>query len=695
MPSQPPAHSPRPATADPPANASSPLASSPRAVTLRSLLVGTVGVVLLCGLAPYNDYLIVNTSLIGSYLPLVVVLALLFLVVVVNAPLSRFAPRQALSAREMAVVLAMLLAASAIPTQGLLRFWLPMLVAPFHLGQEDPIFWQIFSGITLPSWVFPITDIAHGRNDPVMMLFYSRVQPGEAIPYAAWIPSLLGWGVFIAAWMTAMLALAMIVVPQWTNNERLPFPLGQIQAAIIEPPPRGRWFNQLFADPLFWIALGAVFAIHNINALSPHFPNHVPEIPLSYNLSGIFSERPWVYLGGGIKSATIYFTFIGLTYFVRARVAFSLWATFLLVDLYNVQLRNFGTELPRPATEYQHLGASLVFVGGMLWIGRRHFIRVIGDLLHFRSPGDVRTASTDGSYRLPALAFVLACGVMFTWLVVVGMQIWVATAIVGLILLAQLVITRFVAETGVPFFRFYGSHTHLFALAPAGTVTVKDAVIAGLTAPMGALSTRESLMPMAAHALRVEEEISPQQPRYRAIIAVMGWALVVGMVVGCYSSLRMYYTHATPLTSMGPQVINPQGLGDRPQLDLADPVKRVAQTATTELSYSPLGHLSIGMGIAALLQVLTLRYTAWPLMPVGYVACFTWYMGEAWYSLMIGWALKTLLLRFGGASLFQWGRPLFIGLIFGEALAAATWLLVNFLLALGGHDYFPVHILPS
>src|SRR5690606_30296105 len=99
--------------------------------------------------------------------------------------------------------------------------------------------------------------------------------------------------------------------------------------------------------------------------------------------------------------------------------------------------------------------------------------------------------------------------------------------------------------------------------------------------------------------------------------------------------------------------------------------------------------------VTAVLQVLTLRYSAWPLMPVGYVACFTWYMGEAWYSLMIGWALKTLLLRFGGATLFQSARPLFIGLIFGEALAAAVWLLINLLLALTGHTYFPVHVLPA
>lgn len=659
-------------------------------LSLRSLLIGTLGVVLICALAPYNDYVIVNTALVGSYLPLGVVLAMFFLVIVVNAPLSRLAPRHALSARELTVILAMLLAGSALPTQGFLRSWLPMLVAPFRIGLEDPTFWKLFSGLSLPSWLFPVEDFADGRSSWIVGFFYNRVPDGQAIPYAAWLPTLLGWSAFVIAWLVAMVAMAVIVVPQWANNERLPFPIAQIQTAIIEPARPGRWFNELFASRSFWIALGFVFVIHNINALSPHFPTNVPQIPLSYNLSSIFSERPWVFLHGGIKSATIYFTFIGITYFVRTRVAFSLWATFLLVSLYRVQLNVMGGDLPAPATEYQHLGATIAFAGGVLWIGRHHFARIALDLVRLNRPA----VHPDGSYRVSAFLFLAACAVMFGWLVFVGMQVWLAAALVVMMLMAQLGITRFVAETGVPFFRFYGGHTHLMTLAPAGSITTTDAVIAGLTSPMGALSTRESLTPMAAHALRIEQDVEPQHPRYRQLVLVMSWAVMIGLVVAVYSSLRMYYTEATPLTTEAGLVVNAYGLEDRPRVDLVEPVKQFGQGQSPNLSYSPITNMSVGFGITALLQVLTLRYTSWPLLPVGYVACFTWYMGEAWYSLMLGWALKVILLKFGGASLYQASKPVFVGLIFGEALAAATWLVINFILASLGHDYFPVQVLP-
>src|SRR5690606_4289105 len=150
---------------DPPATSPVPMSAPPLATqrphsALRSLLIGSIGVAAMCALAPYNDSLRRNTVLIGGYLPLAVVLAIFLLVVMINAPLHRFAPRQALTSRELAVILAMLLAGSAVATQGLLRFWLPMLVAPFQMGQSDPTFWKAFVGADLPWWVFPVEVIA-------------------------------------------------------------------------------------------------------------------------------------------------------------------------------------------------------------------------------------------------------------------------------------------------------------------------------------------------------------------------------------------------------------------------------------------------------------------------------------------------------------------------------------------------------
>jgi hypothetical protein len=662
-----------------------------RWLTLRAACIGTVLVVLTCAIAPYNDYVVLNTFMIGSYLPLVLVLALFFLVVVVNGTLLRFAPRAALTPGEMSVIIAMLLAACAIPTQGLMRFWLPSLVAPFWFGQTDVVFWKAFVGMELPGWLFPVESIEAGRNDPIVRDVYRRMVEGQPIPYGAWITPILGWSVFIAAWMASLVSLALMVVPQWAYNERLPFPLAQIQAAVIEPPQRGRSFNALFASRAFWIGLGVVFLIHSINALRPHFPDHIPEIPLRYNFSAILSEPPLSYLHGSVKAATIYFTFIGVAYFIQSRVAFSLWVIFLLTEVVQVQVRVLGHEVPAGAKQYQHFGAAVAYATGVLWIGRHHWAKIARHVVFGRQAGE------SSSYRIPGLVFLLAISVMFVWLLVTRVQPWAAGVIVGLILLVHFVVTRFVAETGMPFWRCQVEAKQIWSNVPSSMITTRDVFMGGLaTSGMGGLATRESLMPMVTHAYRVEQEVEEQAPRYRLLTGLMIWSLALGFVVAAWSSLRMYYTYDMPITQETTiRSINPHGLEHKPINEVIDPVRHVASGRFPDTNYSAVGHFTFGAVLTGVLQVLALRSSAWPFMPVGYVACFTWYLEMAWYSIMLGWLCKVLILRFGGATMFMQLRPLFVGIIFGEALAAATWLVVNIVLAAQGLTYYPIYLLPS
>ena len=92
---------------------------------------------------------------------------------------------------------------------------------------------------------------------------------------------------------------------------------------------------------------------------------------------------------------------------------------------------------------------------------------------------------------------------------------------------------------------------------------------------------------------------------------------------------------------------------------------------------------------------MALRSASWPLLPVGYLLCNSPYIAEAWFSLMLGWLAKVLILKFGGASLYQKARPIFVGLIFGEALAAGVWMLISLALAMAGYDYQSIPMLPT
>jgi len=96
--------------------------------------------------------------------------------------------------------------------------------------------------------------------------------------------------------------------------------------------------------------------------------------------------------------------------------------------------------------------------------------------------------------------------------------------------------------------------------------------------------------------------------------------------------------------------------------------------------------MSIGFGVTCFLEFAALRWAGWPLLPVGYVACYGAFIGNAWFSIFVGWLAQLVVVRLGGASLFQKLRPLFIGIIFGEGLAAGVWLIVNAIIVMNGGE---------
>ncbi len=69
---------------------------------------------------------------------------------------------------------------------------------------------------------------------------------------------------------------------------------------------------------------------------------------------------------------------------------------------------------------------------------------------------------------------------------------------------------------------------------------------------------------------------------------------------------------------------------------------------------------------------------------MGFLLVYTWGIQNIWFSVLLGWLAKTILIRLGGSDLFTKAKPAFLGLIVGEASAAAFWLIVTlFRLAMG------------
>jgi hypothetical protein len=86
--------------------------------------------------------------------------------------------------------------------------------------------------------------------------------------------------------------------------------------------------------------------------------------------------------------------------------------------------------------------------------------------------------------------------------------------------------------------------------------------------------------------------------------------------------------------------------------------------------------MAAGAVVTIALGLLRLRFWWWPFHPVGYLAANCW--GMHWFSqaFFAGWLFKSLVIRYGGLALFRRTVPLAIGLIAGDFMSEAAWVLV-------------------
>jgi hypothetical protein len=101
------------------------------------------------------------------------------------------------------------------------------------------------------------------------------------------------------------------------------------------------------------------------------------------------------------------------------------------------------------------------------------------------------------------------------------------------------------------------------------------------------------------------------------------------------------------------------------------------------------------MTFTSLLAFLRLRYTWWPLHPIGFIMIPTFPGQHLWLSIFVGWLCKVVILRFGGAKGYSSAKPFFVGLIVGESMAAAFWLVVGIVLSAMNVPYRAIIIMPG
>ena len=85
----------------------------------------------------------------------------------------------------------------------------------------------------------------------------------------------------------------------------------------------------------------------------------------------------------------------------------------------------------------------------------------------------------------------------------------------------------------------------------------------------------------------------------------------------------------------------------------------------------------VGVGVTIFLVIMRTLFWWWPFHPLGYALSASWTLIVFWFPVLVAWAIKKPLMRYGGIKLYGRFRPFFLGMIFGEFGLAVLWTIVS------------------
>ena len=146
---------------------------------------------------------------------------------------------------------------------------------------------------------------------------------------------------------------------------------------------------------------------------------------------------------------------------------------------------------------------------------------------------------------------------------------------------------------------------------------------------------------------------------------MIGLALVTGAVILFYEYLKLAYTRgAVTLGRSWIHTISPREL----ERFLVNP---------QETNWQQMSFVVIGSLMMFDLLNMQYRFVWWPLHPIGFVTPGQFPMNNIWFSIFLGWLFKFLLVRQGGLKGYRQARPIFLGIVLGEAFVAGIWAIIG------------------
>ena len=471
---------------------------------------------------------------------------------------------------------------------------------------------------------------------------------------SAWIGPTLLWSFVTFVLFCILMCFNSIQRLQWSERERLSYPIAQLPIEMTTP--------QFFSRRLLWLGFGICAAVELLNGLHFLYP-FVPGVPLKIPDFGakIFTTKPWSAIGW--LPLFFYPWVIGLTFFVPLELSFSVWFFFLFTK-FQLILGSIGGWKSLPGFPYynqQGIGAWLTLGILILWVSRKHLKTVFSTAL---KPST--STNEPFQYRTALLGILTGTAILVIIFQQAGMSIGILLAFLFLYFVMSIAITYARAAVGVPYHEVIWTHPQLMLVSVLGVrrIGASNLTLLSFLYPY----VRDNVshpMPSQLEGFKIAER-APVSQKKMAIAMIV--ALLIATPVSFWAYLHLIYQHGAVRTEG--YII---GIGFETFERLLLPwLQQPHTTDSTGLSFTAFASLfTLG------LMFLRRQFIWFPFHPAGYALGLSAGMVWVWSAVCVGWIIKAVLLKFGGLRIYRKAAPFFVGVILGDFLIGTFWSLVG------------------
>ena len=625
-----------------------------QAVTPKSVVTALV-------LLPVNAYWVVQMEVVRySAHPTTIslffnLIFILLALTIVNRAVERRLPNMALSRAELLFVYAVLAIGSCLCGHDMFQVLVPTLSWPYYFADSANNWRSLFIDKHLPAFAMM------GREDVIRGFYVGNDTLYRWHYIKAWAPVVLFWTVFVGALLFVMQCINAILRRQWTESERLTYPIVQLPLQLSSEQsfqPR----TGLFRNRLFWIGFVIASTIDMVNSLNVYYPG-IPTIftpgrgQSFFDLAQWVTQKPWNAIGW--TPISFYPFMIGLGMLMPLDFLFSAWFFywFWKGQLVLASAMAWDQDPRFPYTHNQAFGAYMAFCLGSIWLSRGYLWNVL--LRAAGRPSPLDDCNEPVSYRF-ALLGIIAGVVTLVWMTsALGMGPWLPIAVFVIYFALALAITRMRAEMGTPVhdLHFTGPDSILTEVFGQRTYSPGQLTVFALFWWFNR-AYRCHPMPHQLESFKLAEQARADYQRWFWGLALLS---MVAAVVAFWAMLHLMYDYgarAKSAISFGAESYS------RLETWLKTPARPSVPAALA---------IFVGLFTALVLQMMRVRFTWWPFHPLGYAVTASWEINLVWLPLFIAWLLKVVILRYGGRIGFQRSVPFFLGLILGQFVVGSLW----------------------